>query len=124
MVASTVGEFLLQNCAVLCNAAGIRFPETPSVCNGAQACENALNSLGLNYKSAALPTLATGYRITELCAWSEATLYFSRLELSAFSVLLPRPTSVARDRMAQMLRIKKVIEGSILGNERPPGAEK
>ena len=47
-VASTVANFLLQNCAVLCNAARIRFPETPGVCNGAQACENVRNSLGLN----------------------------------------------------------------------------
>jgi hypothetical protein len=58
--------------------------------NDMQSSENLRNSLGSNYKSAALPTLATGYRITELCAWSEATLYFSSLELSAFSVLLPR----------------------------------
>ena len=83
-------NFLLQKCAVLCNTARIRFPETPSICNGAQACENVRNSLGLNYKSAALSILATGCRITELWPWSEATLYFSRLELSAFSVLLPR----------------------------------
>ena len=32
--------------------------ESPSVGNGAQACENVRNSLGLNYKSAALSQLS------------------------------------------------------------------
>ena len=48
-------EILLQNCATLRNAPRKRNCELPSISNDMQSSETLRNSLGLNYKSAALP---------------------------------------------------------------------
>jgi len=90
-VLSTVGEFFaakLRNSAKRHenNARLLSTSEKHAV----QHCEKLRKSFSLNYKSAALLICAIGHRITELCAWSEATLYISRLELSGFSAPLPR----------------------------------
>ena len=63
--------------------------ETPSIRNGLQRCENLRNSLGLNYKSAALFGGATGAELAETRAWTEATLYFSAPGVGSISSLLP-----------------------------------
>jgi hypothetical protein len=47
-------DFLLQDGAILRNAARIRFPETPSVCKNAQDRENLRKKPLLNYESPAL----------------------------------------------------------------------
>jgi len=49
-------QFGLQNCAILRNTLRKRNDELPSGSNGMQSSEMLRNSLGLNYKSAALPT--------------------------------------------------------------------
>jgi len=46
----------MQNSATLRNALRKRNDELPSVSNDMQSSETLRNSLGLNYKSAALPT--------------------------------------------------------------------
>jgi hypothetical protein len=46
----------MQNDAILRNAARKRNYELPSLSNDTQSSETLRNSLGLNYKSAALPT--------------------------------------------------------------------
>jgi hypothetical protein len=51
-------KILLQNLAILRNAARMRNRCTPSVRNGVQRSETLHNSLGLNYKSAALSQLS------------------------------------------------------------------
>jgi hypothetical protein len=48
-------KILMQNRATLRNALQKRNYELPSVRNGMQSTETLRNSLGLNYKSAALP---------------------------------------------------------------------
>src|SRR5438552_3700369 len=63
--------------------------ETPSIRNGLQRCENLRNSLGLNYKSAALFGGATGAELAETRVWTEATLYLSTPGVGSISRLLP-----------------------------------
>jgi hypothetical protein len=63
------GKILLQKCATLCNALRKRNYELPS--NDMQSSETLRNSLGLNYKSAALST--------ELCRRSHTKAVFSEL---------------------------------------------
>jgi hypothetical protein len=46
----------MQNSAIVRNALRKRNCELPSVSNDMQSSETLRNSLGLNYKSAALPT--------------------------------------------------------------------
>jgi hypothetical protein len=48
-------KILLQNGPILRNTLRMLNLQTPSVGNAVQRCENIRNSLGLNYKSAALP---------------------------------------------------------------------
>jgi len=48
----------MQNCAILRNALRKRNDELPSVSNDVQSSEKLRNSLGLNYKSAALNQLS------------------------------------------------------------------
>src|SRR5262249_20692866 len=55
-------ENLLQNCAILRNALRKRSDELPSVSNDMQSSETLRNSLGLNYKSAALNQLSYARR--------------------------------------------------------------
>ena len=51
-----LSKISLQNCAILHNAVRKRNYELPGVSNDMQNSETLRNSLGLNYKSAALPT--------------------------------------------------------------------
>jgi hypothetical protein len=55
-VFSRSAKILLQNGAILRNTLRMLNLQTPSVGNAVQRSENIGNSLGLNYKSAALPT--------------------------------------------------------------------
>ena len=48
------GKILLQNCAILYNALQTKLLGLPMIRNAMQHSENVRNSLGLNYKSAAL----------------------------------------------------------------------
>ena len=61
----------MQNQATLRNALRKRNHELPGVSNDMQSSERLRNSLGLNYKSAALPT--------ELCRRSHTKAVFSEL---------------------------------------------
>jgi hypothetical protein len=51
-------KFSLENCAILRNTLRKRNDELPSGSNGMQSSETMRNSLGLNYKSAALNQLS------------------------------------------------------------------
>jgi hypothetical protein len=53
-----VRQFFVQNRAILRNALRKRNEELPSVSNDMQSSETLRNSLGLNYKSAALNQLS------------------------------------------------------------------
>jgi hypothetical protein len=53
-----LGEFFAQNDAILCNAARMLNRRIRSVGNPVQSSEMMRNSLGLNYKSAALSQLS------------------------------------------------------------------
>jgi hypothetical protein len=64
-------NFWLQNDAILRNAAQIGFVLSTYEKQAVQRCENIRNSLGLNYKSAALPA--------ELCRRSHTKAVFSEL---------------------------------------------
>jgi hypothetical protein len=57
-VVSAVGGFFAANSATLRNALRKRNYELPSVCNDMQSSETMRNSLGSNYKSAALNQLS------------------------------------------------------------------
>jgi hypothetical protein len=57
-VVSTVGQIFGANCAILRNTPRKRNDELPSGSNGVQSSETMRNSLGLNYKSAALNQLS------------------------------------------------------------------
>src|SRR5262245_44145742 len=52
------GKILMQSCAILCNAVRKQNYESPGVSNDMQSSETLRNSLGLNYKSAALNQLS------------------------------------------------------------------
>jgi hypothetical protein len=63
---------LLQNCATLRNAMRKRNYELPGVSNDMQSSETLRNSLGLNYKSAALDQVSyTGKNAPELSVESQ-----------------------------------------------------
>ncbi len=64
----------MQNCATLRNAMRKRNYELPSVSNDMQSSETLRNSLGLNYKSAALPgAMPAKMRrtLTHTAAWNK-----------------------------------------------------
>ena len=93
-------KFLPQNRTILCNAVRTNSLLVSSKKHAAQRPEKLRQKPSLNYKLAALPTLATGYRITELCAWSETTFsLFEARGQRVFSAAAVGPTFVARDRM-------------------------
>jgi len=59
------GKILMQNCAILRNALRKLNYESPGVSNDMQSSETLRNSLGLNYKSAALSGWVRGTEFSE-----------------------------------------------------------
>ena len=83
------GKILLQAGAILRNALQNPNAELPSVSNAVQHSENVPNSLGLNYKSAALSGEAAAPKVGKVNE-PEPTLYFSERGSAPISSLLTR----------------------------------
>ena len=96
------GKILMQDCAILRNALRKRNYESPGVSNAVQSSETLRNSLGLNYKSAALSGGAAEVKARRsICTSRTDSLPFGKRRYSQFG-------SCSQNSVLQLVTLRSI----------------